>query len=61
MQAWLDRIAEDDPKGAFDRFTAVIEYHIPKLARTEHSGPDGEAIPLEMKLTFVEARDAGDS
>lgn len=28
-------MAEDNPKAAFDSFMSVVEYHIPKLARTE--------------------------
>ena len=45
LQAWLDDIASDDKHGpavAFKLFMDVLEYHIPKLARTEaetkHSG-----------------------
>src|SRR6185437_5592859 len=41
---WLDRIALDSPKDAFNCFQSVVEYHIPKLARTEHTGKDGGAI-----------------
>lgn len=41
---WLDRIATDSPKDAFNCFQSVVEYHIPKLARTEHTGKDGSAI-----------------
>lgn len=41
---WLDRIAEDSPKDAFNCFQSVIEYHIPKLARTELTGKNGGAI-----------------
>lgn len=41
---WLDRIAIDNPKDAFNCFQSVIEYHIPKLARTELTGKDGSAI-----------------
>lgn len=44
LQDWLDRIAIDDPEKAFSLFQSVIEYHVPKLARTEHTGKDGEAI-----------------
>jgi hypothetical protein len=36
LQGWLDKIAEDNPRDAFDRFMAVVEYHIPKLARSEN-------------------------
>lgn len=35
LEGWLDKIAEKDPKQAFECFQSVIEYHIPKLARTE--------------------------
>lgn len=35
LEGWLDKIAEKDPKQAFDCFQSVIEYHIPKLARAE--------------------------
>ncbi len=39
MQEWLDRIAEEEgPMAAWRCMTDVIEYHIPKLARTEHVG-----------------------
>ena len=36
MQGWLDQIAEKDgPMAAWRCLADVIEYHIPKLARTE--------------------------
>lgn len=35
LQEWLDRIAETDPEKAFSLFQSVIEYHVPKLARSE--------------------------
>lgn len=38
LERWLDRIAKDNPKHAFDCFMSVVEYHIPKLARTELTG-----------------------
>lgn len=41
LQDWLDRVAETDPEKAFSLFQSVIEYHVPKLARTESTGPDG--------------------
>jgi len=37
LEGWLDEIAKKDPKQAFDCFQSVIEYHIPKLARTENT------------------------
>lgn len=44
LNGWLDEIAEKNPQAAFDSFMSVVEYHIPKLARTEHTGKDGAAI-----------------
>lgn len=41
LQEWLDRVAETDPEKAFSLFQSVIEYHVPKLARTESTGPNG--------------------
>lgn len=35
LNGWLDAIAEKDPEKAFNAFMSVIEYHIPKLQRTE--------------------------
>ena len=47
LEGWLDQIAAKDPKQAFDCFQSVIEYHIPKLARTEGD--------LNVKVTSVKA------
>lgn len=35
LEGWLDAIAKDNPKAAFDAFMSVVEYHIPKLQRSE--------------------------
>lgn len=56
LNGWLDQIAEQDgPKAAFTCFMDVVEYHVPKLQRTELTGKDGAAIvvqaaPLDEKL-----------
>jgi hypothetical protein len=44
MQGWLDQIAASDPKAAIDSIIKLMEYHVPKLARAELSGTDGEEI-----------------
>ena len=45
LQGWLDEIAEKDgAKAAFQCFIDVVEYNIPKLARTELTGKDGESL-----------------
>ena len=47
LTGWLDQIAQEDPAKAFDLFQKVIEYHVPKLARQEITGKDGEAIEIK--------------
>ena len=51
LTGWLDRIAEDDPKDAFNAFMSVVEYHVPKLARTEHVGDKDNPVSHEVSLT----------
>jgi hypothetical protein len=48
LQAWLDSIAAKDPARAAELFLRALEYHIPKLARTELSGENGS--PLNFQL-----------
>lgn len=47
LQGWLDAIGKTDPEKAFTLFQSVIEYHVPKLARQEHTGKDGGAIIVQ--------------
>jgi len=52
LQEWLDKVAMKDPEKAFSLFQSVIEYHIPKLARTELDGNMKlQYEPLVMKQT----------
>jgi hypothetical protein len=60
LTEWLDQVAQGvvdhsdeskmlvkpDPAKAFDMFQSVIEYHIPKLARTEHVGDGGGPVRI---------------
>lgn len=41
LQGWLDRVATRDPAKAAELFVRVLEYHVPKLARTEINGEIG--------------------
>ena len=44
LQGWLDEIhAEKGAEAAFGCFTSLLEYHVPKLQRSEVTGKDGEA------------------
>jgi hypothetical protein len=49
LQGWLDQIAEDKgPQAAFDCFTSLLEYHVPKLARHELTGQNGDKIKVQV-------------
>lgn len=53
MQEWLDRIADEEgPMAAWRCMTDVIEYHIPKLARTEHVGDPDNPLKTSLEVTF---------
>jgi hypothetical protein len=41
LQGWLDRVAVRDPAKAVELFARLLEYHVPRLARTELSGEIG--------------------
>lgn len=48
LNGWLDEIAANDgPKAAFQCFSDLIEYHVPKLARTEITGKDGGPVVIQ--------------
>lgn len=50
LQGWLEEIAKTDgAKVAFQCFMDVVEYHVPKLARTEVYTPDGSALNITIK------------
>ena len=42
MQSWIDRTAEKDPAKAMQLMLDMSERFLPKLARTEVTGKDGE-------------------
>ena len=41
---WLNEVAAEDPGKAADLYLKAIEYHIPKLARSETTGKDGGPV-----------------
>jgi len=45
---WLTKVAKESPEKACDIYLKAIEYHIPKLARTEVTG--AENGPLTIKV-----------
>lgn len=58
LAEWLDKVANGDPENdvkanpakAFELFQSVVEYHVPKLNRTEVTGADGGAIKASVTL-----------
>jgi len=57
LQEWLDKIAADDPERAFTLFQSVIEYHVPKLARSELTGAGGAPLaPPTIHVNFPSTR-----
>lgn len=54
LTGWLDAVASGDaandikpnPAKAFEMFQSVIEYHVPKLARTEVTGANGGPVVI---------------
>lgn len=62
MQEWLEKVADGvydevndkwiappNPSKAFELLQNVMEYHVPKLARTEHVGENDGPIKLEIE------------
>lgn len=52
LSEWLDRVAEENPAKAFELFQSVVEYHIPKLARTEIAGDADNPVKTSLEVTF---------
>jgi hypothetical protein len=56
MGDWLNAI--DSPEKKLDLFLRAIEYHIPKLARTEISGDPDQPVIQRIELEIVKAKAA---
>lgn len=48
VQGWLERVAERSPARAIDLYLRLLEFHMPKLARTEVTGEDGGALVVKI-------------
>lgn len=55
MKKWIEETAAEDPAKAFDMMLRAGEYVLPKLARVENTGLDGEPQQHQHthKLEFV--------
>ena len=55
LNEWLEEVYErDGPRAAFNCFSDLIEYHVPKLARNEVTGPDEG--PVELVISWQEKK-----
>jgi hypothetical protein len=52
MTQWLEDVAEDNPKEAIQLMLKLSEYIIPKLARQEVVGADGQDLFKDIKFEF---------
>ena len=52
MTIWFSQIAADDPKQAMEMMIKLSEYVIPKLARQEITGQDGEDLFKNVSFDF---------
>jgi hypothetical protein len=66
MQKWLEQVAEGvkndenkyivlpNPEKAFGMLQSVMEYHLPKLARTEHLGDEDQPVKIIHEHKFLD-------
>jgi len=55
LEGWLEQIADSQgPAAAFRCVTDLLEYHVPKLARVEMTGKDGEPVSTKVIFEFHE-------
>lgn len=52
MSIWISQVASEDPAKAMDIMIRLSEYIIPKLARTEVTGNDGEDLFKNVRFNF---------
>lgn len=56
LQGWLDDIAKEDPLAAFECVTKIIEYHVPKLQRTDVQALDKDGKPSDGMILVIQER-----
>lgn len=57
LERWVAEVAKTDPGRATDLTLRAIEYHMPKLGRTELTGKDGEALKVSIKIDLGDKAD----
>lgn len=56
LEEWLTKVATEDPSKAADLYLRMIEYHIPKQARTEHASDPENPLDLNWTITVVKPK-----
>lgn len=57
MQEWLERMAEDDPKAAYQCLLATLEFHVPKRTRI-HCPDDYQDETMDKPVEKFDAVEA---
>lgn len=50
IQGWFDEVAKENPEKALDILAKYMEFHVPKLARTEQQALDKDGQPADNKM-----------
>lgn len=48
VKQWLKTIGSEDPYKGLQAYATLSEYVVPKLGRTEVSGPDGDPLTINV-------------
>ena len=55
VQGWLNRVGKTDPAKALDCYTKLLEYHIPKLQRTDLTS-GGRPLPKTINVNIISGK-----
>lgn len=58
LQSWLRRVAKKDPARALVIVKDIAEFCIPKLSRTELTGPQGGPVQITRKYFGIKPPEA---
>ena len=56
LQTWLDAIGEENPEKAADLYVKLLEYHVPKLQRTDVHGELTHLFPTDVNVNVIKPK-----
>jgi hypothetical protein len=59
MQGWLDDVATDDPYKALMIVKDLLEYHVPKLSRSDNTVDVSGSLSLTKQLDALDGTSTG--